>query len=88
MVLSIKSLEGKEKILDHPVGEARKDVEGKGYFHKFTKEELIAKGFFKKEVKELKVDFDINKDGKVDEKDVSLAAKVLRTVGRKGRKKK
>lgn len=41
----------------------------------------------KVETKKEKVNMDLNNDGVVDGKDVSLAAKVMRTVGRKKKRK-
>lgn len=61
------------------VGERRFDVEGKGYFHTFTKDEMDKKYVVEiKQFEKEELDMDLNKDGKVDKKDLSIAAKVMR----------
>ena len=80
MVLSVNNLKIEKKDI-RAVGEVRMDAEQKGYFHTFTKDELEkkygveVKAFDKAEAED---DIDLNNDGKVDEKDVTLASKVMR----------
>lgn len=54
------------------------------HFEKWQELKLISKEEVKVD-KEEKLDFDLNRDGKVDKKDRSIAAKLLRS--KKGRKK-
>jgi len=75
MVNEVKTSQAPSK--DDPVGEIRKDADGKLYVY-------IPKVNEVKEVKEKKVkkkiNFDLNGDGVVDKKDVSIAATVMRTI--------
>lgn len=86
MVLRTDSMPVEAKP-EEKTGEVRRDSEGKGYFYEFKKNEKKAKVEVKKVVKKKKEeDFDINGDGKVDKKDTSLAAKILRKSSRRSKK--